>query len=361
MKRVLCLVDGRFVGASRFRFYQFQDYLERHGVRLTIAPCVPEKEFSPSVIWPRLYGSCRPLARALGGALFLWLYLERFLRVLSSWMYDAVIIQRNIHHWGPPILERLLFRINPRIALDFDDAIYLAKPERFNETARRARICIAGSDWLAAAAVKAGGRAVVVPTVADEEKYKPRDHREAGDAVVVGYVASRSTLQYLALIHEALAEVKRTRPALSVRIFAPFARSGYEPLPFFECVEWSEAGEIEALRKIDIGVMPLPDDEWTRGKCGFKLIQYMTCGVASVASPVGVNRGIIEHGVNGFLAADTAAWVKCLTALIDDPGLRGEMGRMARRTAVERFSVASAGPPLCSAILELASSKGNMK
>jgi glycosyltransferase involved in cell wall biosynthesis len=113
-----------------------------------------------------------------------------------------------------------------------------------------------------------------------------------------------------------------------------------------ESVPWTEAGEADALRRMDAGLMPLRDDPFSRGKCGFKLLQYAATGIPAVASPVGANTAIVEHGRTGFLAATEGEWEEALRRLAGDPALRARTGAAARRLAEERWSAAVLAPPL---------------
>ncbi|HYG25777.1 MAG TPA: glycosyltransferase family 4 protein, partial [Caulobacteraceae bacterium] len=157
--------------------------------------------------------------------------------------------------------------------------------------------------------------------------------------VTVGWIGSPATAHYLAPLEPVLSELAEETGLRAVAIGATVGS-------LFEVVPWSEDGEVEALADLDIGVMPLADSPWERGKCGYKLIQYMAMGLPVVASPVGVNTTIVRHGENGFLAANDDEWRTHLRALASDPQLRETMGRAGRRMVEETYSLQVQGPRL---------------
>jgi glycosyltransferase involved in cell wall biosynthesis len=169
---------------------------------------------------------------------------------------------------------------------------------------------------------------------------------------VVGWIGSPTTTPYLASLGDVLREAGRRRPFLmrvsgsSEDFTLPGVNVRHEP--------WTLAREVELFNTCDIGVYPLTDDEWSRGKCGFKAIQFMACGVPVVASPVGVNKDIIEDGVNGFLASSQAEWVDKLERLIADPALRARLGAAGRKTIEQRYSLTVQGPHMADLLRDAA-------
>jgi glycosyltransferase involved in cell wall biosynthesis len=270
--------------------------------------------------------------------------------------YDAVYLLREAALLGPALFERLLRRAGAPVVFDFDDAIferyispsngylsYLKFPGKTRTVCRLAAHVMAGNEYLAAYARRVNPRVSVVPTTVDTARYTV-EPRERNDVPVVGWTGSYSTVQHLrtlvgALRRLALAERFRLRVigAAGVRL------EGLEGLDV-EVLPWRSETEVEDLRPVDIGVMPLPEEPWTRGKCGMKALQYMGLAIPTVCSPVGVNSEIVRDGENGFLAATEDEWVEKLTLLLRSADLRERLGRAGRATVEERYSAACQAP-----------------
>lgn len=249
--------------------------------------------------------------------------------------------------------ERLLRRLTPRLSLDFDDAVYLrqrkklgAPPEiscirlaRFNRTARTCDLVTVGNRRLASVALRSAPAQVeIVPTSVEVPPALP-DRRRDGRTLV--WIGLDRNLVYLQLIRPALQRLVASHPDLRLRIVCD-TWPDWPEMPI-ERVPWSEAGEFEALATADIGLMPLTDDAWTRGKCSFKLLQYMAAGLPTVASPVGTNPDVVLHETTGSLAASEEDWYQALHRLLCSRDLRQRMGAAGfahARANYERSSVA---------------------
>lgn len=272
-----------------------------------------------------------------------------------------VVLQKKLVS-GP---ELALLRARAgRLVFDFDDALWAAHPNQGEcggrsdprELARLLRVCagvdavVAGNIFLADKVRDAARRVDVLPTPLDTDIYTPGPRR--GPRPVVGWMGTSCNLFFLPEVFAALEPVADSFDLSVVSdgdFRLPAGFSGlYEP--------WSSEREVDQLRAMDVGLMPLTDDEYTRGKCGFKLLQYMACGVVPVASDVGFNREIVTHGRDGFLAADPAEFAEYVRKLLRDPDLRSEMAARARRTVVERFGLAAAAENLWR-ILEIGSAR----
>jgi glycosyltransferase involved in cell wall biosynthesis len=341
--RVLALSPVPYEGAGcRFRIAHYIPYLAMQGIDVTVAPFY-DREFFGLVYDRRRY------ARKA------WLFLKqtaaRVATIARAGRYDAIWIYREAFPVGPPILEAMLSALGRPLLYDFDDAVFLPNTSEVNryvgalkyprKIGRIIRYCdevIAGNEYLASFARRFNPSVHVIPTAVDTTVFVPRTAaRPAGAPPVIGWIGTPTTAAYLATIGPSLA-------ALSAAHTFTFRVSGAGGTLAFPGVQvesppWSLAGEVELFNTCDIGVYPLPDDDWARGKCGFKAIQFMACGVPVVASPVGVNRDIIEDGVNGFLAATAADWHGKLARLVSDAGLRQRMAAAARRTIQERYSL----------------------
>ena len=246
------------------------------------------------------------------------------------------------------IEARLFAAFSRRRVFDFDDAIYVRKPRtlgapaddsrwrraKFVATCRLADAVAAGNAVLASAARPVARRVEILPTSIDVAQY-PRASADgdAGDRVIVAWIGSPENLVYLEMIRPALARLAARNPAFRLRVICS-SFPDWPEVPI-ERVAWSAAGEAASLASAQVGIMPLTADEWARGKCAFKLLQYMAAGLPCVASPVGANREAVLDGVTGYHATDEAAWERCLQALIDSRDLRARFGA-AGRAHVER-------------------------
>jgi glycosyltransferase involved in cell wall biosynthesis len=350
--RVLVLSPMPIEGAGcRFRIAQFVPYLHAHGFDVTISPLFTSSFFR------LVYRRGRYVRKSLA---FVGLVLKRLLTLPAAGRYDVVFMYREIFPVGPGIVERVLAAAGPPIVFDFDDAIFLPSvsdanrhigalkfPAKVGAIIRRSAHVIAGNQFLADYALRFNGAVTVIPTCVDTDKFVPRRDRgaaSAADRLVIGWIGSPTTATYLAGIADVLRRVAERRP-FTLRVSGvdePFGIAGVDVVN----VPWSLDAEVSLFNECDVGVYPLTDDEWSRGKCGFKAIEFMACGVPVVASAVGVNREIIEDGVNGLLAATDDEWVGKLVQLLDDAELRRTLAAAGRRTIERAFSLQVNAPRL---------------
>jgi hypothetical protein len=349
--KLLCLTRYNEVGAStRCRVYQYLPYLASQGIDTEILPRIPPA----AALWRR--------ARAV----------------------DAVLVQKRL----PTLAKTVLLRRRASALLfDFDDAIWLRR-RRDNTVCRasartRLRLAavlrlsdqvIAGNEYLAAYARRWNRRVAVLPTPVDGEYYGggqssgqwsvvsgqsdsrtlTTDHWPPTTAVRLGWVGDGSNLSYLRRLEPALAALARRYAGLSLRVISstPFESTA---IPV-ENIPWSLPDEVANLRSFDIGLMPLEDDPWTRGKCGYKALQYMAVGIPVVCSPVGMNVEIVTEGETGLLADDLAAWERQLSRLIDSPALRQQLGAAGEQEVLQNYSLRAMAPRLASLLRETVSS-----
>ena len=328
---------------QRYRIEQWAPLLAARGVHLDFAP------FECANLNRRLYqpGQIGRKARLVTQA------MTRRAGLLSrAGGYDAVYVYREAALLGPEIFERALARRVPLI-YDFDDAIYLPAVSEANERLaflkspqKVARICemathvMAGNKYLADWASQHNPNVSVIPSTIDlhlydYEKFGPAARAEKPGLPVIGWSGSTTTIAHLNTIRGALQKLAQIEP-FRFRFIGPsdWSLEGVQ----VENVRWRASSEAADLSALDIGLMPLPDEPWTRGKCAMKALQYMALGIPSVASPVGVNRDIIRHGENGFLASSEDEWLQVLAALLRDKSMRQSVGEAGRATVEQEFS-----------------------
>lgn len=270
---------------------------------------------------------------------------------------DVWLVQREAFFLGGAWSEWLA-SVSAPVVYDFDDAIWIRTTSQANARlawlknvrkmpaiARLAHTVVAGNEYLAAWARGHARRVVVVPTCVDTDVFVPPETRPAGGPVTIGWSGSPSTIAHLRPLLPVLERVcARYGDRVRLRVMGDPAFA-HPPL-HLSGVAWSPAAELQLLSEMDIGLMPLPDDQWTRGKCGLKGLVSMAMGAASVMSPVGVNTTIVRDGVNGFLPASDDEWFDVLCRLVDDRELRARIGAAGRQTVVDDYSVTRWAPVL---------------
>jgi glycosyltransferase involved in cell wall biosynthesis len=342
---------------QRYRIEEWQPLLEReHGIDITWAPFMDRKAYG-LLIKPG-YLAQKITATVAGAA-------RRTRDVLRAGKWDCIYILREAAPIGPAFFDRLLAARAPYV-FDFDDAIFLPqvsdanrafaflKSHRKTETAcRLAAHVMAGNAYLASWARQYNADVSVIPTTVDTDRYKPLV-RPPNDVPVIGWSGTSTTSMYLRDIREVFTRLAETHN-FRLRVIGA---GNFEPIAGVACdlIPWTSEGEIDELSKIDIGLMPLRDDDWARGKCGLKALLHMSLAEPVVCSPVGVNADIIENGRNGFLASSTEEWVARLRELLESPELRRRLGAAGRETVIERYSARSQVPRVAE-ILRLAAKR----
>lgn len=311
--------------SSRVRTYQYLALWEKRGYRISVKPFFNDKYLEE--VYAR---------RRIGKWNVVFCYLRRFFLLFTVWQYDWIWVEKEIFPYFPAYVEWLLSKWKGYI-VDYDDAVFhnydcsrlaivkrLMK-DKIDHVMRYADLVWVGSSYLEERALRAGAvRVKRLPTVIDPMRYRQKIHLSDKSYVTIGWIGSPNTSKYLDEITDVL---ERLHQAYDIQFLMV---NGEKKLSFtgrLEMVPWSEEGEVDALLQMDIGIMPLPDNPWERGKCGYKLIQYMACGLPVVATPIGINKDIVHHGVNGYLACDEDEWVDYLGKLIRDDKTREEMGR----------------------------------
>ncbi|AWK90201.1 glycosyltransferase family 4 protein [Azospirillum thermophilum] len=344
--RILLLTRYSPMGpSSRIRHYQFLPALAEAGLSVSVAPLLPD-----SYLEALYAGKPRSPLRIAAA------YADRLRHMAGLCRFDLLWIEKELLPWLPYGIESWFLRNAPPYIVDFDDAWFhhydrsrwpLVRHllgRKLDRVMRRAALVTAGNAYLADRAAAAGARAVeILPTVVDLDRYPLPPPAPADGPAVVGWIGSPMTDHYLSLIAGPLRRLEaETGARLSLVGANPKVLYG----PSTDHHPWSEDSEAGHIAAFDIGIMPLDDTPWEQGKCGYKLIQYMACGKPVIASPVGVNRDIVEHGVNGFLAETPDEWLEALRRLARDPGLRSRMGAAGRAKVEAQYSLAVTAPRL---------------
>lgn len=331
--------------SPRYRVAQFLPFLRAAGLDCTVASALTDAEYE------RLTGPARKVRP-------FWYHAaetpRRVRQVASAGNYDVVVLQKALMSGYVRGLDRLLRNRARRLVYDIDDAVHLAPPHplrgiwRLIEDRGQVRSIMATSDrvlagnaWLRDEANAVGARASLFPTVVDTDRFVPAAERP--DSFCIGWIGGPSTTPHLN-VAKALGDVEDATLRL---VGADAARA---PWPDAEVRPWSLEHEAGEIQQFSVGIMPLPKDSWTRGKCALKALQYMACGVPCIATPYGAILDIIEDGVNGVFADTPEQWMDAVERL-RDPALRKRIGDAGRATVETRFALRDAAPRL-RAILE---------
>lgn len=306
--------------------------LRQQGHRCDVGYSIPEK-----------YGSYRWLGWRLSQKLK-WAVRRWQIFRASMVKYDAVIVEREMLDTPSGELELLLARTcSAKLILDIDDGIFLRYPEKFERILKVVDHVIAGSQHIANAIADRCQSISVIPTVVDLCEY-PFHLRDWTDQPILGWIGTSSNMQYLDLIAspvQKLIDAGRIRVKVISNSIDAVEKLRIHPVEF---ARWTPETAVSELNACTIGIMPLQDTDWERYKCGCKLIQYMACGIPAVASPIGVNREIITHGDNGFLASSDQEWFNALLRLLDDHQLCNQFSQHGRKLAESRYSLESQVP-----------------
>ena len=319
--KVLFLIQGFDVAASRYRVLQYIPYLKSKRVEATVS-------LYPRTLKENFY----------------------FFRNLSQ--FDVVFLQRK--RFNQPRLGLLRKRAK-RIVYDFDDSVMYrnskakdpissSRKRRFIQMIKNSDFVIAGNEFLKEEALPLNPNVEVIPTAIDQDRYHSKIYPVRQEKVTLGWIGDHGSIHYLEKMRPIFERIGEKYPHAELKIVCD---------TFFDCDRmkvikkaWSSEGEIADLQGFDIGLMPLVDDPWSWGKCGLKIIQYQGVGVPVVCTPVGVNRDLIRDGVNGYWAMTPEEWEKKLSLLIENSGLREQMGREGRRRVLESYTYQVCAPRL---------------
>jgi len=345
MPRILFIASHRpeRSPAQRFRFEQYLSYLKANGFDYDFSYLINESDdkvfYSPGNMSTKLL-------------IFIKSALRRMRDVVNAGSYDLIFVQREAFMTGSSYFEKKFAKSKAKLVFDFDDAIWnhdvseankkfgwLKDPSKTERIIAMSDLVIAGNRYLADYALGFNNNVIIIPTTIDTDEYRPVEKNSSGK-VIIGWSGSITTIRHFELAVPFLKILKEKygdRIALKVIGDGNYRNEelGIKGLP------WKKEDELKELCSIDIGIMPIPDDDWSKGKCGLKGLQYMALEIATVMSPVGVNKSIIADGENGMLASSTDEWVAKISTLVENPALRSQLGKAARKTVIDKYSVLS--------------------
>lgn len=331
--------------SQRYRFEQYLNYLRQNGFEYDfsyIITAFDDKYFySPGNILLKTF-------------IFLKGLLKRFRDVLRAGNYDLIFIQREAFMTGSTFFEKRLKKSGAKVVFDFDDAIWhldvsagnkkfewLKNPGKTADIIDHADLILAGNNYLADYAKHHNENIKIIPTTIDTDFHIPKwELRKKENCITIGWCGSHTTIKHFEAYVPVLKIIKQKYgEKIKFKVVGdPLYQNNELNI---KGVAWSHHTEVDHINEFDIGIMPLPDNEWTKGKCGLKGLSYMACEVVPVMSSVGVNTEIIQHGANGFLADNNEQWVDAISKLIGSEELRQKMGKAARQTVIDKYSVLS--------------------
>ena len=343
MPKILIIVDHRLnrSPSQRYRFEQYLDYFKSQGFDWESSEIITESDDKV------FYAPGNYMAKA-------WILLKsifiRFKDLQRAKNFDIIFIQREALLLGSSYFEKQFFKKH-KVIFDFDDSIwlldtspenkkfeFLKNPDKTKINIAHAHAVIAGNKFLANYAKQFNKNSIVIPTTIDTEFHIPKPELRSKEKIVIGWSGSISTIKHFEMAISALKQIQHKYPN-KIEIHVIGQGSYSHPDINVISKNWSAKTEVDNLNCFDIGIMPLPNDEWVKGKCGLKGLSYMACGIATIMSNVGVNSEIIEHGKNGFLATNQQEWVDCLSLLIENSDIRHKIGQAGRETVVKNYSV----------------------
>lgn len=333
VKRVFALTKYHSRGASsRVRFSNLIPLLKELGWEMTHFPLLSDQ------LLARLYSRGKHNYFPI-----VWSYARRLLRLRRTAPPDLWWVEKEVLYGFPMNCERMLLDVAARAVIDYDDAVFLnyrdagfgrwGRSAKFDHYAHTAAHLTVGSEYLQTEFSRRGAQRITkIPSSIPISKYGLHEHKASGP-ITIGWIGTPVTVRFLDIVKEVLPAVARLFPIRLHVVGALWKCPGVE----VRCYAWTEDSEARAIGQFDIGIMPLVDGEWGKGKCAYKLIQYMAAGVVPVGSRVGENSVVIEDGVNGFLASDPEEWIHKLTVAVRDHQLRTVLGRQARLKAETHF------------------------
>jgi len=337
---IVCLHKPNQAPAQRFRFEQYLDFLSANGIECTYSHLLQANDYKYFYKKGNYFRKLTIVIRS---------FLKRFRELKKVKNYDIVFVQRESIMLGTWYFERQYAK-RSKVIFDYDDAIWLEQisgpnkvfrflknPDKTKDIIRISSLIFAGNQYLADYAKQFNKHVVIVPTTINTDEYKPA-YNINKDKICIGWSGSFSTIVHFETCIDALRIIKQKYG--SKIYFKVIGDENYRNEELgIKGLSWKKETELADLREIDIGIMPLPDDEWAKGKCGLKGLQYMALAIPTIMSPVGVNTEIIRDGENGFLSSTTEDWINKLSQLIESPQLRESIGIKGHDTVLSSYSV----------------------
>lgn len=338
MLKVIAYTGGGTQPSGFFRVRQYIKPLRESGIVIRECPS-----------WAGTHPPTRKWLRPMWG---LGNLAERAADASRSFAHDLVFFQREMLSTFVT-LEPLTKR--PRV-LDVDDAIWVHPRGDFAR--RLARLCdhvVCGNIYLASEFSRWNKNVSILATPVDVQSFVPGPARDHAERPIIGWMGLGSNLKVLYAVEPALNEVLRCNPHALLRIVTSQPPK-FQSLPSdrVEFIRWTPQNEVRSIQEMTIGIMPLEDTEFTRGKCSYKMLLYMACALPVVVSPVGMNTEVLGQGSVGFGASCDSDWVDHLNALLRNPELRTRMGASGRQVVVQHYSVERLAPSLATTLLSVA-------
>ena len=329
--------------SQRFRFEQYIDFLTQNGYDCKMSYLLNEKDDKIFYQKGKVFYKAFIIFKGL---------IKRLVELYFDEKYDIIFVQRESIMLGTSFIERKYAKRGVKLVFDFDDSIWiqnvsdankmfrwLKNPSKTSKIISYASLVFAGNEYLKNYALKYNENVIIVPTTIDTNEYT-RVKQKNKDEIVIGWSGSITTIQHFEYALPFLREIKnKYQNKVKFRVIGDANYINRELN--IKGKEWNKTSEIEDLSEFDIGIMPLPDDEWANGRCGLKGLQYMALKIPTIMSPIGVNSQIISDGVNGMLASNVDEWVNKISQLIESSDLRNSIGEKARITVEEKYSVVS--------------------
>ncbi|WP_438969488.1 glycosyltransferase family 4 protein [Nonlabens sp.] len=327
---------SRLGASSRLRSYQYFSYLEENGLEISVSPLF--NDYYLTSLYQKKHSKFTILKA----------YLERFIKLFTFFRYDKVVIEKELFPYAPAWTEQIIKYLGVSYYVDYDDAIFhnydLHKSwiirfllrNKIDIVMKNSTCVIAGNNYLANRAKNAGASSIkIIPTVVDLKRYKNISIQKDNYTTIIGWIGSPSTYKYFKKL---IPVFKQLANQYDINFHIIGAKAKYEKDNCFHFIPWKEVTEASEISKFDIGIMPLDDTPWELGKCSYKLIQYMACSLPVVASPVGMNKEVVQPN-NGILASSQEDWFNALEKLILNKSLQIKMGLMGRNAVEQMYSL----------------------
>jgi glycosyltransferase involved in cell wall biosynthesis len=344
MKKILFLANHRKDRSpgQRFRFEQYLNYLNQNGFQCELSSLLSEEDDKI------FYSKGNWISKLF---IFFKCFNKRLKDVRRAQQFDIVFVFREAFFTGTTYFEKRLNKLSTKVVFDFDDSIWipnvstankrlewLKNYEKTSELIQLSDLVFAGNQYLANYALMNNNNVVIIPTTIDTKEYQKIE--TVNDKICIGWSGSITTIQHFEYAIPFLKKIKQKYgDNIEIKVIGDenYVNQGLD----IKGIAWNKKDEIKELSSFDIGIMPLPNDEWSNGKCGLKGLQYMALEIPTIMSPVGVNTEIIQDGINGFIADEENEWIAKIVQLIESKELRTKMGKAGRRTVVENYSVDS--------------------